>query len=67
VKDNKFKGRDFVTINPQGEPRIVKPENGLVCFLDTTCPESRHGVTMLNTNTEIISITGGLGKKGGPC
>lgn len=62
TKDIYFEGRDFL-IKGIGYEKLIKPENGLVCFLDTTCPHTYHGVTKLKTDTSVISITGGLGRK----
>jgi hypothetical protein len=62
VKDSDFKGRDFIMKFPD-VTKEIKPKNGLVCFLDTTDCEIYHGVSKLESDVEIISITGGLGRK----
>jgi hypothetical protein len=63
TKTEDFIGRDFV-MEENGIKRYQKPENGLMCFLDTTAPGIFHGVTPLETDTEIITIVGGMGRKG---
>lgn len=62
TKTDKYQGREFVMEGP-GIDRMIQPQNGTVCFLDTTTPNVYHGVKKLETDTEIISITGGLGRK----
>lgn len=60
---NKFTGRDFIMEYSGGKKDFVHPHNNLVCFLDTTCLETRHGVSEMTSDTQVISITGGLGRK----
>ncbi len=62
TKTDTYEGREFVMERGNVTTKI-KPTNGLMCFLDTTSIDSYHGVTELLTDTEIISITGGLGRK----
>jgi hypothetical protein len=57
-----YLGRHFV-MEGRGVRRSIQPHNGLACLLDTTCPDIFHGVEPLLSDTEIISITGGLGRK----
>jgi hypothetical protein len=62
TKTNEFEGREFIIVKDGIESRI-KPKNGMICILNTTAPNAYHGVNELLTNTEIISITGGTGRK----
>lgn len=62
TKTDDFEGREFVMKGPDFEKNI-KPKNGLVCLVDTLTPGVLHGVNVLKSDTEIISITGGLGRK----
>lgn len=62
TKSDDFIGRDFIIQRPH-ERETIRPSNGLVCFLDTTDPEIFHGVSKLMSDDQIISITGGLGRK----
>lgn len=57
-----YEGREFVMKGPSFE-KSIKPKDGDICFLDTTQEEVYHGVNKLITDTQIISITGGLGRK----
>ncbi|WP_127714877.1 hypothetical protein [Halobacteriovorax sp. HLS] len=61
-KSEDFVGRDFLIQRHLGRQK-VRPTNGLVCFLDTTDPDVFHGVDKLISDHQIISITGGLGRK----
>lgn len=61
-KENSFEGRDFLMEMEQGV-QTFHPKKGSVCFLDTTSLINRHGVSPLLSDTEIISIVGGLGRK----
>lgn len=62
TKTDSYLGREFVM---QGEnvDTTFKPKNGSVCVLDTMQPSVFHGVNPLLSNTEVITITGGLGRK----
>lgn len=62
TKTDEFIGRDFI-MEKNFKTSKIKPYNGLVCFVDTTCPNSYHGVSKLVSDTEIITIVGGLGRK----
>lgn len=62
TKTDLYKGREFVMEGPSID-RMLQPKNGTVCLLDTTTPDIFHGVKPLESDTEIISITGGLGRK----
>ncbi len=62
TKTDIYEGREFV-MTKGGKKWSVKPCNGLMCFIDTTSTEAYHGVNELITDTAIISITGGLGRK----
>ncbi len=62
TKNDEFLGRDFL-IDAPSMNRKIRPANGLVCFLDTTDPQIFHGVDKLLSDDQIISITGGLGRK----
>lgn len=62
TKTDDFEGREFVMVKNGKETRI-KPKNGMFCMLDTTAPDAFHGVNELITDTEIISITGGTGRR----
>lgn len=61
-KENNYEGRDFL-MEINGEVKKFHPLKGSICFLDTTSPTNRHGVSPLLSDTEIISIVGGLGRK----
>lgn len=61
-KENEYQGRDFL-MEINSEVKMFHPLKGSVCFLDTTSPTNRHGVSTLLSDTEIISIVGGLGRK----
>lgn len=63
TKTDDYKGREFVMRDQNGVETSVQPHNGMVCFLDTTQKDVYHGVNKLISDTEIISITGGLGRK----
>jgi hypothetical protein len=62
TKTDQYVGREFVMEGPEID-RSIQPKNGTVCLLDTTTPDIFHGVKALESDTEIISITGGLGRK----
>ena len=62
TKTDIYEGRHFIMKGPSLDEKI-QPTNGLVCFLDTTARDVYHGVSKLLTDTEIITITGGLGRK----
>lgn len=62
TKTDDFKGRDFV-IQKGGDKHLIKPYTGLFCFINTLVSDSYHGVSPLLTDTQIITITGGLGNK----
>lgn len=58
---SEYEGRIF-TVKRDGEQVFsLKPFNGMICFLNTTLEDFTHGVTHLTSNSEVISITGGLG------
>lgn len=63
TQDDSFEGREFVMRDETGREEMIKPSNGLVCFLDTTQAGIYHGVNKLISDTSVISITGGLGRK----
>lgn len=63
TKTDEYDGREFVMRDQSGMETSIKPHNGMVCFLDTTQKDVYHGVNKLISDTEIISITGGLGRK----
>jgi len=54
-----FKGREFV-YGEEDHLMERKPENGLVCVMNTTNPKFIHGVNPLLTDTKIATITGFL-------
>jgi hypothetical protein len=62
TKTDDFEGRDFI-IEKNNERKLIKPYTGLFCFINTLIEDSFHGVSPLITDTEIITITGGLGNK----
>jgi len=62
TKTDDFEGRDFIIRRGDKESR-VKPYTGLFCFINTLIEDSYHGVSPLLTDTQIITITGGLGNK----
>ena len=62
TKTDQYVGREFVMEGPKID-RMLQPKNGTICLLDTTTPDIFHGVKPLESDTEIISITGGLGRK----
>lgn len=62
TQNDEYEGREFI-MEHEGKRVLFKPKNGDICFLDTTQREVFHGVNPLLTDTEIISITGGLGRK----
>jgi hypothetical protein len=64
VKTNEFTGRDFLMQKGEKSDK-VKPRNGLFCFINTLSSSAYHGVSRLETDTSIVSITGGLGRKHG--
>lgn len=55
-----FQGREFVYYM-DGTKTEIKPENNRVCFLYTHCPDGGHEVKDLLSDTQVITITGGLG------
>lgn len=55
-----YEGREFVMKDANGVETYYKPKNGDICLLDTTQPDTYHGVNKLISDTEIISIVGGL-------
>lgn len=62
TKTDNYQGREFIMLKNGIESRI-QPKNGTMCFLDTTPPDVYHGVSKLITDTEIITVTGGTGRK----
>jgi hypothetical protein len=62
TKNEPFEGRDFY-YEKNGLHNKVKPYTGLNCLIDTTCPNAYHGVSPLLSDTEIITIVGGQGRK----
>lgn len=59
TKTDDYQGREFVMEGP-GFQEEFKPKNGDICLLDTTQHEVYHGVNKLESDTQIISIVGGL-------
>lgn len=59
-----FIGRDFIMKNEM-ETKSIKPKTGLFCFVNTLVTNVKHGVSPLESDDIIYSITGGLGRKNG--
>jgi hypothetical protein len=62
TRTDDFKGRDFI-IQKNNKEQLIKPYTGLFCFINTLVSDSYHGVSTLLTDTQIVTITGGLGNK----
>ena len=54
---NVFKGREFV-YGERDHLMERKPENGLVCIMNTADPKFIHGVKPLLSEDDIVTITG---------
>lgn len=59
---SEFIGRNFV-MRKGSEERLMKPRTGLFCFVNTLSQETYHGVDRLESDHEVYSIVGGLGRK----
>lgn len=59
-KDNDFIGRDLHIVGPDYNLK-VRPIPGLVCFINAFAENTLHGVTTLETDSEIYTIIGGIG------
>ncbi|MBT7610704.1 MAG: hypothetical protein HN576_13170 [Bacteriovoracaceae bacterium] len=62
TKTDDFEGREFVMKGPDLD-KEVRPKNAMICLVDTLTSDVLHGVNELLSDTQIISITGGLGRK----
>lgn len=56
-KNEEYVGREFM-YGTRGNLSEVQPETGLCCLVDTIDPNYIHGVKKLQSNTEVITITG---------
>ena len=59
-KDDNFVGRDLHVVGPNYNLK-VRPIPGLVCFINAFAVDTYHGVTTLESESEIYVIIGGIG------